>query len=400
MSGWTSYSGMVTSQKISEKIMGNRGSKSEFKLVENSNLMLNSVKEQRVDDSWGGNILPPLRCTLADFERKYQVKILSNLINYTSLFSQHKAKKVNTFQVRNYSNLPSTLNLNPWYISGFTDGEGCFMLTIIKDKKYKLGWRIVCRFVISLHKKDLNILNGFKNFFGVGIVSFMGENAVQYRVESLKDLAIIINHFDKYPLLTKKQADYTIFKSAHSLIRNKSHLTNKGILELVALKAVINRGLSKDLGVAFPDIIPALRPEVLLPKVVDPFWLVGFTDAEGCFSIDLFKSSTSKLGEATKLTFMLTQSDRDKDLMSSLIEYLGCGYMTSVNRGTIDFKVTKFSSIRDTIIPFFEKYPLQTSKNSNFLSFSEVAKLMDNKAHLTEKGLDQIRIIKNKINTD
>jgi len=391
---------MVTSQKISEKIMGNRGSKSEFNLVDNKNLMLNSVKEQRVDGSWLSNNLLDLRYTLAGFERNYQVKILSNLIYYTSLFSQHKAKKVNTFQVRNYSNLPSTLNLNPWYISGFTDGEGCFMLTIIKDKKYKLGWRVVCRFVISLHKKDLKILNGIKDFFGVGTISFMGENAAQYRVESLKDLVIIINHFNKYPLITKKQADYTIFKSAYSLIKNKSHLTNKGILELVALKAVLNRGLSKELGVAFPDIVPALRPEVLLSKVIDPFWLVGFTDAEGCFSVVIFKSLTSKLGESIKLSFVLTQSDRDKDLMNSLIEYLGCGFITSINRGTIDFKVAKFSSIRDTIIPFFEKYPLQSSKNINFLSFSEVVKLMDNKAHLTEKGLNQIRIIKNKINTD
>jgi len=228
----------------------------------------------------------------------------------------------------------------------------------------------------------------------------MGENAVQYRVESLKDLAIIINHFDKYPLITKKQADYTIFKLAHSLINNKSHLTNKGILELVALKAVIIRGLSKDLIVAFPDIIPALRPEVLLPKIVDPFWLLGFTDAEGCFSVVIFKSLTSKLGEAIKLSFILTQSARDRDLMSSMIEYLGCGYITSVDRGTIDFKVAKFSSIRDIIIPFFEKYPLQSSKNINFVSFCEVARLVDNKAHLTEKGLDQIRIIKNKTNTD
>lgn len=239
-----------------------------------------------------------------------------------------------------------------------------------------------------------------KIFFGVGNISFMGEDAVQYRVESLKDLAIIINHFNKYPLLTKKQSDFSIFKSAYSLIKNKSHLTNKGILELVALKAVLNRGLSKDLGVAFPEIIPSLRPEVSLSKVVDPFWLVGFTDAEGCFSVVIFKSLTSKLGEAIKLSFILTQSDRDKDLMNSLIEYLGCGNITSVNRGTIDLKVTEFSSIRDTIIPFFEKYPLQTSKNRNFLYFSEVVKLVDNKAHLTEKGLNQIRIIKNKINTD
>lgn len=93
----------------------------------------------------------------------------------------------------------------------------------------------------------------------------------------------------------KKQADYTLFKSAYYLIKNKSHLTNKGILELVALKAVLNRGLSKNLGVAFPDIVPALRPEVSLSKFVDPYWLVGFTDAEGCFSVVIFKSLTSKL---------------------------------------------------------------------------------------------------------
>ena len=83
--------------------------------------MLNSVKEQRVDGSLCGNILPHIRCTLAGFERNYKVKILSNLINYTTFFSQHKAERVNTFKVRNYSNLPSTLNLNPLYISGFTD---------------------------------------------------------------------------------------------------------------------------------------------------------------------------------------------------------------------------------------------------------------------------------------
>ena len=47
----------------------------------------------------------------------------------------------------------------------------------------------------------------------------------------------------------------------------------------------MNKGLSNDLSVAFPDIVPVLRPEVLLPKFVDPFWLVGFTDAEYCFSV-------------------------------------------------------------------------------------------------------------------
>lgn len=90
-------------------------------------------------------------------------------------------------------------------------------------------------------------------------------------------------------------------------------------MELVALKAVLNNGLSNDLSIAFPGIVPALRPETSLPKIRDPSWLVGFTDAEGCFSAIKFKSQTSKLGEAVKLSFILTQSIRDEYLMKSLI---------------------------------------------------------------------------------
>jgi hypothetical protein len=36
--------------------------------------------------------------------------------------------------------------------------EGCFIVTIIKDNKYKLGRRAACRFVISLNDKDINVL--------------------------------------------------------------------------------------------------------------------------------------------------------------------------------------------------------------------------------------------------
>lgn len=62
ISGWTNYSGKVTSQKASEKNMGNRGSKSV--LLNNS-----TVKEQRVDGSLHGKMLLCLRCTLTSFEK-------------------------------------------------------------------------------------------------------------------------------------------------------------------------------------------------------------------------------------------------------------------------------------------------------------------------------------------
>lgn len=49
----------------------------------------------------------------------------------------------------------------------------------------------------------------------------------------------------------------------------------------------MNLGLSLVLKTAFPDIIPAIRPkrsdEILLNSIIDPNWIVGFTDAEGVF---------------------------------------------------------------------------------------------------------------------
>jgi hypothetical protein len=123
-------------------------------------------------------------------------------------------------------------------------------------------------------------------------------------------------------------------------------------------------------------------------------------EAEGCFHISIFKSKTSKCKEAVKLSFILTQNVRDKDLMNSLIEYLGCGYTTLENRGTIDFKVTKFSNIKDVIVPFFKKYPLQGVKSLDLGSFCKAVDIVGNKGHLSQEGLDQIRIIQNEMNTN
>lgn len=374
MSGWINYSGMVTSQNIYESIIGNRGSKSVL-------YNYNTVKEQRVNGSWCGINLSYLRCTLVGFERSYQIKIPSNSINIK----------------RNLSMLES--KLDPSYVTGFTDGEGSFILTIIKDNKYKTGWRVACRFVISLHKKDLILLNKIKNFFNTGNVFYMSKDASQYRVESLKGLENIINHFNKYPLKTKKQIDYYLFKLAYNLIKNKNHTTKDGLLKLVALKAGMNNGLNNELLIAFPDIIPILIPEIPLSKNIKPFWLTGFTDAEGCFSVVVFKNKTSEYGEALKLSFILTQSIRDEYLIKNLIEYLGCGYTSLDDKGTINFKVSNFSSIKDIIIPFFNKYCLYGNKFLDFTDFSKVVSLMENKKHLTKDGLDEIKKIRDKMNT-
>jgi len=90
-----------------------------------------------------------------------------------------------------------------------------------------------------------------------------------------------MDHFYKYPLITKKLADYNLFKSAYSILLNKEHLTQEGLYKLVSIKGSLNSGLSSELKSAFPDVtyIYKLSAEVVTnstPRVPDPYWLAGF----------------------------------------------------------------------------------------------------------------------------
>ena len=181
-----------------------------------------------------------------------------------------------------------------------------------------------------------------------------------YKVTSVKDLVSVIKHFDKYPLVTFKLADYLLFKEVVGMIQLKEHLTMDGLEKIVAIKASINKGLSDELKAAFPHVIPVKRP-IVTPLAgsgvkkkffFDPEWLAGFTSAEGCFLVNVFRSSGHKLGLRVQLRFQLTQHTRDEALMRSLIEYFGCGNVY-IRERAIDFIIQKSSDLDSKIIPFF-----------------------------------------------
>jgi hypothetical protein len=119
------------------------------------------------------------------------------------------------------------------------------MVLILRDENFKMGWTVKLRFIINLHEKDSAILEAIKSFFNVGIVSKRGKDSVQYRVASLDDLTkVIIPHFENYPLITQKLADFILFKKAVELIINKKHLTKEGLEKIISIKGNLNLGLS------------------------------------------------------------------------------------------------------------------------------------------------------------
>lgn len=384
MSGWSNYSGIVTSQEMIERKMGNRGSKSNI----NENMF---VKEQRVDGNCiiSRNIM--LRYTLTGFERSYRNRIpttlLANNIKFYSTSSINDSRESNT-----------NLIIDPKFLTGFTDAEGSFVLSITKSDNVKSGWVIKPRFSISLHKKDRFILEAIKNYLGVGEIYTQGIDSVQYRVFSIKDLQLVIDHFDKYPLISQKFGDYSLFKQAYLLLINKEHLTPEGLLKIIAIRASINNGLSEPLKEAFPGIIPVIRPNRNIISINNPQWLAGFTSGEGSFGVKV-RNAKENSRAIIELIFQINQHVRDKELMACIAEYLECGKIYKHSLNAVVYRVSKTSDLTEKVIPFFIKYPILGIKALDFKDFCSLAELISNKAHYTEEGLNKIISIKANMNT-
>jgi len=52
---------------------------------------------------------------------------------------------------------------------------------------------------------------------------------------------------------------------------------------------------------------------------VDPFYITGFTDAEGCFLVDVQNSNSHKTGKQVILKFQISQNIRDENLLKSTV---------------------------------------------------------------------------------
>nr|YP_009574411.1 hypothetical protein [Arthrobotrys musiformis]QBM31529.1 hypothetical protein [Arthrobotrys musiformis]QBM31679.1 hypothetical protein [Arthrobotrys musiformis] len=296
--------------------------------------------------------------------------------------------------------------LDPLFITGFTDGEGTFTISITKDNRERKTTRRLLNnidreifsvhpsFSISLNYKDHDLIKNIHSYFKVGkIKNDLSNNAITFYVNSIEDLSnIIIPFFDNNSLITQKQADFLLFKSAVELINKGEHLTKEGIEKLINIKASMNKGLSDKLKKNFPNFIPVVRPIVTNQEIKDANWLAGFTTGEGSFYIRTKKAETEKSINRVSFFFSIVQSNRDRLLISNISKYLNCGTISNNTKYT-QFRVTKFEDIDEKIISFFHKYSLHGIKKLNFEDFCVVMAMVKSKVHLTFEGFEKIEKI-------
>lgn len=171
------------------------------------------------------------------------------------------------------------LQIDPWFITGFSDGEGCFSCTFLKSSSYRFGWEVQPVFQIKLHTKDYPILLRIQDSLGgIGTVS-SNQSSCAFRVQKFSELIELVAFLDKYPLISRKRGDYLLLKQILSIIKSKEHLTLQGLQKIVNIRATLNFGLSKELQLMFPETVPVPRPLRETCIIPHPQWIAGFTSA-------------------------------------------------------------------------------------------------------------------------
>ena len=138
--------------------------------------------------------------------------------------------------------LPSDDNLK-WYLSGFTDGEGCFSVAICRHASAPFGWKIDPLFQVYQHKYNSRILYIFRDVLHFGYVSLKGGNpsCFVYCVDRISALInTVIPFFEQYPLLGEKYQNFLLFKEIVRGLAKKEHLSIEGFTRLTKLAYQMN----------------------------------------------------------------------------------------------------------------------------------------------------------------
>jgi len=140
--------------------------------------------------------------------------------------------------------------INPWWMTGFIDGDGSLSASVKYKNLGANGFKVVDpqktriafqpSLSISQHKKNLILFNQIKEFFNSGNVynkkaSDGQYTHIQYKISSNKDIkSFIIPHFEKYPLISYKKHVYKIWYELIEILSNPpSENRNRKAIEFI-----------------------------------------------------------------------------------------------------------------------------------------------------------------------
>lgn len=273
-----------------------------------------------------------------------------------------------------------------WFI-GFIEGDGAIL--VYKDR---------CDLIIT--QKDISVLINIKNILGIGSIRYYYKDNTssieykknkelshgKYRISDIKNIIlmyILLNGNLKLVNRKLQLKRWYLYLQKYNITMNIDKLVRFNLLKELNLNNI-------------PDFIEKDNKISL-----NDGWLSGFTDAEGCFSIRIYKQ---RIYDYVRVVLILDQkngSDKlneiselfsDKKLSKLRKTKNGNMYRIEISCNDINKEIYK------KVINYFDKYPLKTTKNKSYLIWKEILFIILGNKPLNLEKLNYIRSLRKIIN--
>lgn len=282
--------------------------------------------------------------------KDYNLEINKDLFNFNKFNEEYKKQYPN-------NNLPSKEFLE-WFI-GFFEGDGSFLIAKRGDLSI----------IITQSDKDIDVLNYIKDNLNFGNIIIQSKKDKTYRwvVNKQSDLKLLIHLFNGNIVLPLRYVKLSIFISK------------------------LNEKLLKN-----NESIIIIKNYIKLPSLNDA-WLIGFIDAEGCFSIR-FSTAYKKFNPI----FSLSQKYQSNKYV---LEHILTLFQTYINKPKGSIRAHSKNNVFEinilgttsclSILNYFNKFNFHTNKLNSYLLWLEINNILS-KRRLNPLTDEQIINLANK----
>src|SRR4051812_42753969 len=138
-------------------------------------------------------------------------------------------------------------DIEQWAV-GFVDGEGCFSISVVRNRVCRLGWQVQHEFSVTQAASSRCALELFIELFGCGsiIESTRHDNhrepLLRFSVKRRRELIdVVVPFFEERPLRTAKLADFEYFAHVLRMMEANEHLNEAGLRQIASITEAMNR---------------------------------------------------------------------------------------------------------------------------------------------------------------
>lgn len=138
-------------------------------------------------------------------------------------------------------------------------------------------------------------------------------------------------------------------------------------------------------------------------KKLNPYYVCGFIDGEGSFSVSIGKHKTLKRGAEVRPEFEIELRADDREILKRVLVTIGCGKIYDCSHERygwyphVKYKITSTKDMENYLFPFLDKYMLQAKKLESYKLFKKIVMMMRKKKHLSDSGFGKIKIFRDEI---